>query len=179
MVEWFTYNSLVPMITGTILVIIFLGLAFASREKMMVYIALGVGTLTLFTVVCEKLIVTDREEVENTVAILADHVRNNNSAGILGYISDKMPQTAASAQRDMDRVDFESCIVTGFKSFSGPEPGDNKAKIDFVVIVRGSTQTMTSPQHGQFQVTLNMERESTGQWKILDYAVSNPRAGLR
>ena len=176
MTYWLTENSTVPMITGAILVVILLFMAFSGRDRLLAYAALGIGVLTIATVICERVIVTDQEEVTQTLHILADHVANNDTDAILGYISKKVPKLATRAASDMDLVNFESCRLLGTNYFIGPESGNKLAEICFVVVVSGTAKQ----GHGtaNFKVTLNLEEESDGNWKILDYQRSSPMAGV-
>ena len=50
MTYWLTENSTVPMITGAILVVILLFMAFSGRDRLLAYAALGIGILTITTV---------------------------------------------------------------------------------------------------------------------------------
>ena len=176
MTYWLTENSTVPMITGAILVAVLLFMAFSGRDRLLAYTALAIGILTIAIVVCERVIVTDQEEVTQLLCVLADHVSNNDTEAILGYMSKKNPQLAARAASDMDRVKFESCRLLGTNEFVGPEPGNKLAKISFVVVVSGKAEQGAGTAN--FKVTLDLEEESEGNWKILNYEHSSPMAGV-
>ena len=176
MTYWLTENSTVPMITGAILVVVLLFMAFSGRDRLLAFVAMGIGILTIATVVCEKMIVTDQEQITEKLYVLADHVANNNTDGILEHISKQNPKTAANAVNDMDRVIFESCRLLGTSYFVGPESGNEQAEICFVVVVSGSAKRGGGGT-ANFKVTLNLERES-GQWKILNYKYQSAQAGV-
>jgi len=142
------------------------------------FAAIGFGILTFAVVLCERIIVTDQEEVTSTLYVLADHVANNNTDGILGYISKKHPETAARAANDMDQVDFESCRLLGTNYFKGPEADNDLAEIQFVVVVSGNARKYGTG-NSNVKVKLNLERESEGNWKILTYEVYPPQAGMK
>jgi len=176
MTYWLTENSTVPMITGAILVVILLFMALSARDRLLALAALLIGVLTIAIVVCERMIVTDQEEITQTLHVLADHVANNNTEGILGYISKQHPEVASRATSDMGKVNFESCRLLGTNYFTGPKSGNKQAEICFVVVVSGTARQ----GHGSanFKVTLNLEEESESDWKILDYKYSSAMAGV-
>ena len=164
------------MITGAILVVILLFMAFTGRDRLLAYAALGIGLLTFAVVLCERIVVTDQEEITQTLHVLADHVANNNTQGILDHISKQHPKVANRAISDMDKVKFESCRLLGTNYCIGPESENKLAEICFVVVVSGTAQQ----GHGtaNFKVTLNLEEESESNWKILDYKYSSAMAGV-
>ncbi len=178
MIYWLTENSTVPMVTGVILTLIFMGLAFSSREKVMVYIAIGIGGLTFCTVLCERLYVTEQEEVTSILSELADFVATNNTNGIVGYVAAEAEVTKQRVISDMGRATFESCRVIGTNYFAGSQPGKNEAEICFAVSVSGSSQEIGGTSFGQFKVTVNFIKDKKDKWKIVDYQVESPLAGV-
>ncbi len=179
MTYWLTENSTVPMITGAILVVILLFMALSGRDRFLAFAALGIAALTITTVVCERIIITDQERVTETLYVLADHVSNNQTDEILKYISKKIPETAASAVNDMDRVVFESCRLLGTNYFTGPKSGNKQAEICFVAVATGMLKQGGHRGTGQFKVTLHLEEESEGNWKILTYKYESAQASVK
>jgi len=166
------------MITGAIVVVLLLLMAFSGRDRLLAFVALGVGVLTFAVVMCERVIVTDQEEVTQTLHVLADHVANNNTAGILEYISEKHPETATRAENEMAKYKFESCRLLGTNYFKGPEDGNELAEINFVVVAAGTGKRLGKGS-GNVKVTLFLERVSEGNWKIKNYTFDNPLAGMK
>ena len=179
MTYWLTENSTVPMITGAILVIILLLMAFTGRDRLLALAAIVIGTLTVSIVVCEQIIVTDQEQITADLYLLADYVSNNDTDAILEHISQKQPETAANAIRDMDRVVFETCRLLGTNYFKGPDSGNMQAEIRFVVVATGMLKQGGYGGTGNFKITLKMEEESEGTWKILTYNHEPAQAGVK
>lgn len=179
MTYWLTENSTIPMISGAILVVILLLMAFSARDRLLTLVAMVIAILTITVVVCERAIVTDQERITETLHVLADHVSNNNTDGILEYISQKNPQTSAKAINDMDRVNFMSCRLLGTNYFIGPESGNKQAEIGFVVVATGHLKGGQGGGTGNFEITLNLEEESEGNWKILKYKHEYAQAGAK
>ena len=133
MTNWFTENSTVPMVTGALLVIILLGLAFSSRERLMVYMALVVGAMTAGTVICERMIVTDQEEVMQCVYDLADAVQANDRASVVAFVSRSRQDTIDRVNSEMPRYDFDRCRIVGRNYFKSEVDGPETAEICFIV----------------------------------------------
>lgn len=167
------------MVSGTLMVVVLLMMAFAGREKRLFQLAVVVGLLTAATVICEQLIVTDREAVEETVFRLATMVQSNDVEGVVNSISKTQDTTRQRARSEMNRYDFDTCRVAGTTHFDSREDGGVKtAEITFTVTV--SVRGYSGPEtvYGQRRVTLVFEKESDGQWRVINYSHEDPRVGV-
>lgn len=178
MTVWFTENSTFPMVTGVILVIILLGLAFTAREKIMLYLAVIVGLLTAGTVICERMIITDQEEVMQCVYELADAVQANDKAAVVSFVSKNRDDTIARVNAEMPRYDFDSCRIVGKNYYTADVTGPDSAEICFIVSVKVRIGGQTDTLWGQRKITLNFQREGDGNWRIIDYSHEDPRGSL-
>ena len=87
MTSWFTDDAFFPVITGGILAIVFFVFFVMSREKVMLYISVGIALLVGGIFVCEQLIVTEREKIVSIVYDLAFQVRSNDVEGVVSHMS--------------------------------------------------------------------------------------------
>lgn len=180
MLSWFTESALIPMVVGTALVFCFLGFAFAFRNRAMLYIALVILALTAGTAVTERLIVTDKEAVQQTVREIVTNVEDNDLTGLLEYVSKKREDTRSRLKANLPRYVVTSCRITGFKNFEITQESEPKtAVIDFVVFAHGTRKSDGQMGRPNPQVTLTFEKESDGQWRIVNYSYSNPRGNLK
>lgn len=176
---WFTENSTVPMVTGTLMVILLLVMAFSARETRILQLAFFIGLITAATVVCEYLIVTDREQVTETVYRLADLVEANDVPGVLSYVSKQRQDTRDRVAAEMPRYDFDNCRIIGVNYFeSGNSQTKDTAEICFVVTVRVRLESGPETLFGQRRVILEFERDSDGQWRVIRYSHEDPRGGV-
>ena len=164
MLSWFTDNSIFPMVSGTILVVILLAMAFSAREKVLVYVALVIAALTAGTVLCEKLIVTDVEKVEQAVGEIADAVQANDRERVVSFISKKRQDTIDRVNAEMPQYDFSSCRVLG-TNYSNLSPGPPKTiehcfVVSFRVRVNGSPEQI--PGHRKIILTFEEQPEAPG-----------------
>ena len=170
---------MIPLVTGTFLVLAFLGLAVSAREKTMLYAAMTIAALTAGIVITEKLIVTDREAVTEIVYSLAKAVEANDMEAVLRRVSDQREDAKQEIRNEMPRYSFESIRVLGIADFSLEDEVDPKqAVIDFVVLAHGRLVAHGQGQHVQRRVRLYFQKESDGQWKMIDYDHSDPRSGV-
>ena len=178
MISWFTENSIAPLITGVLLAITFFALAFSFRDKVMFYIGLVVALTTAATVITESLIVTDQEAVREVVYQLADCVRSNDSAGVIGYVKKGEELLTKDIRQNMAMLDIETCNVLGFVSFSATEDGKPQtANIDFSVW--GNGQYGRSGRFtGRRRVTLDLEKDKEGNWKVINYDHFDPSSNV-
>jgi hypothetical protein len=175
MLEWFTEDSTVPMVLGTILTIVFLGFWISSREWIMGLIAAIIAFLTIGTVLTETLIETSHEEITERVYSLADHVQANDRGAVIGFVHSDRSDTVKRINQEMPRYNFVACRIIGEKSFE--LVSDNQANISFVVSARVSVDQHPQSHFVHRQIDLEFEKED-GEWVILGYQHSYPNAGL-
>ena len=175
MTYWLTEDAFMPMLIGIFMATILLLMAWSARNKIVFFAALLVAALTAGVVVTEAAIVTDREQVTDLVYELARHVRANDADEIARHISPDAPEIATRMRGQMERFEVLSCSIAGVNDFSAE---DGKATIDFVAwgqgkVRRGGFESAANPR-----VELELQKQPDESWKIIGYAISNPRSGI-
>jgi hypothetical protein len=179
MISWFTENSLIPLVTGTFLVLAFLGLAISAREKTMLFVAMIVAALTAGIVITETLVVTDREAVTEIVYSLAQSVEANDMESVLSHVSPDREDAKERIRNEMPKYSFDTVRVIGIADFSSTTDLDPKqAAIDFAVMARGREKAHGQGGHVQRRVQLKFQKGADGQWRMIDYSHSGPRSGV-
>jgi NTP pyrophosphatase (non-canonical NTP hydrolase) len=179
MISWFTEEAIFPLITGGILSLVFIILAYTSREKNMLFVGLIIAALAGGVFVCEQLIVTEKEEITAVVYELAEAVRNNDTAGVVKHISPTRADTIARAEGEMPRYLFDICRLAGITKYEDDATNPKAKKITFTVNFRVALLPDRTPIPGQRAVVLTFERNAGGQWKITDYSHHDPRGNVR
>jgi ketosteroid isomerase-like protein len=175
MLEWFTESAFFPSCIGVMLAIVFVGLAFSTGETIMLKAALVVALLITVLNVIEVSIVTDREQVENSLYDMASAMRQNDFEHVFEYLDrEELVQRARAELRD---ATCHSCNITAIKEVTVGQAGES-AVADFVAFARASNKGFPSPTPIQRRIKLSMEKRSGG-WKIVDFETSDPRAGFR
>ena len=179
MLSWFSEDATLPFISGMVLAVILFLLFVSSRNKVMLYLSIGIALLAGAIFACEQLVVTDREEIVVIVGDLADQVQDNNVAGVVKWLSPEHQETIDRASREMPNYRFDTCKVSGINDFEDDAANPNVKKISFVVFFRASSAKGKEKIPGQREVTLTFEKDAAGEWKVIDYAHRDPRKNVR
>lgn len=180
MITWFTEDSFVPLITGSLMALALFGLAIAHYNRVMFMIAISVALATGGVVFVESWIVTDKESIEKLVRQLGKAVEKNDIETIVSAISPTTPNDVrARARQEMERYIIHSCRLVDFTDFkidTSSQP--NTAETTFVVFARGADRFgNTGTAHER--VTLMLEKDTSSEWKIIGYSHTYARAGQR
>ena len=174
MLEWFTENAFFPSCIGVLLAIAFIGLAFSSGEMVMMKIGLAIAALTAILVATEIMIVTDREQVENSLYDMASAMQRNDFEHVFEYMgSQELVSRAKSHLRD---AKCHACNITAINDIEMMSDGTN-ANADFVAFARASNAAHPSPIPFQQRIKLIFKKKAD-DWKIVDFETSDPRAGI-
>lgn len=172
MLEWFTESAFFPSCIGILLTIVFIGLAFSSGEMIMMKIGLGIALLTALLITTEILIVTDREQVENSLYDMADAMRENDFDRVFRYLdSDELVDRAKANLRN---AKCHSCNITAINEVVVK---DGTATADFAAFAKASNQSFPTPMPIQQRIKLFFTKRGE-KWKITDFNTSDPRAEL-
>lgn len=156
------------------------GLFWLMSKRNVFAVLAGLAFLLMVTaIVVERMIVTDQEKISETLDHLADAVRNNNEAELLLRISDRAPEVEQAARGHLKRWEIDYCSITWKEaaaingSASPPE-----ANVRFSAFVRGHEKSEGGLEGGDvIGIKLRLQRESDGEWRVVDYALYSPRNG--
>ena len=179
MLSWFTEDATFPFISGMVLAVVFFLLFVSSRSKPMLYISIVIAMVAGGIFTCENMIVTEREEIVAIVGDLAVQVKTNNVAGVVKHLSPEHQQTIDRASNEMPKYKFTVCNLSGITDFGNDESNPNARVVSFVVNFRAAINPHTEMIPGQRKVSLTFERDSAGQWKVIEYSHSDPRGKIR
>ena len=175
MTYWLTEDAFIPMLTGIFVASVLLLMAWSARNKIVMLLALSVAAVTAVIVVTEMSIVTDRETVTDMIYELARHVQKNDVEAITKHISPQVPEVADRMRGRFEQYKVEACSIIGINEFFSE--GDN-AMIDFVAWGQGGQRRGGMEGAANPRVVLKLRKHEDGNWKIIDYSVSNPRSGF-
>lgn len=174
MLEWFTESAFFPSCIGVMLAIVFVGLAFSSGETVMLKWAVVIALLVAALNIIEVSIVTNREQVENSLYDMASAMRKNDFEHVYGYLDrEDLVRRARSQLRD---ATCHSCNITAINEVLIEKDG-TAASADFVAFARASDKSFPSPTPLQRRIKLFFEKRGD-TWKVVDFNTSDPRAGF-
>ena len=172
---WLTENAFQPMMIGLLLVFVAWTFWFISRKRELMITAIAVGVSTFGIVVIETFVVTDAEQLRKDVASVAAAVQSNDVDATLSFISPGAQIMIDDAKREMREINFKKLSV---KRFNEPKIDLDsippKANISFNAIVladcsQSNRYGNVARVNGAARVTLFYEKNSDGDWKLVDY----------
>ena len=170
----FFQNPVYVVLGGFLLLVIIFYFWTQTRFSWLLYVMGTVLLAAIGLIVLERLIVTDEEAIKQTLAELSGNVERNDIEGSLAFFSPSMIDVQTRARNEMPSYHFQSCRITQYKEIADIGSSDQKL-VTFNVYV-----DVTAPSFHNFkgktlrEVTLTLERDESGEWKIVDYAHRMP-----
>jgi hypothetical protein len=134
---------------------------------------IGVAAIVGVGLIVERLVVTDREAVENTLDAAVAAVKRNDLAGALGCISPSAEAPRNLTRWVFGRVDFQEAHIGDLdikiSRLSSPPTADAK----FLAVGKGKDRKGEWPYQGFAQhVTLQLRLEG-GRWLVTGYKLED------
>jgi hypothetical protein len=177
MFDFFFENSFrVVIFVVPLLIILFVSSQLFTKPKLMYWGIAGV-VLLIGWVVIERLVVTDREYLDQAIYFMSDCVQRNDVDGLLEYVSVNSKQTYRRVEKEFPDYQFRSCNIVRRNDL---QIDDTKApptaRIDFTVFV-DLDATIRYGYNGPAQrnVVLEFEKESDGVWRVVNFEHYDPR----
>ncbi|MDX1945479.1 MAG: hypothetical protein SFU86_08720 [Pirellulaceae bacterium] len=144
--------------------------------------ALGVViAITAGLLITERLVVTDREAIRQTLAEIARDVQSNDVAKVVRHIAPDRPDMAIRARTEMPNYRFTECRVTKVHGIDVNERANPRtALVEFNVVVAGSFRQGGMEASGNYPrwVRLHLVKDKAGQWLVYDYEHAEPHRML-
>ncbi|MFM7117422.1 MAG: hypothetical protein ACKO0N_12385 [Planctomycetota bacterium] len=150
-----------------------------SKRNLFAVLAVLSFLLMTAAIIVERVLVTDQEKISQTLDELADAVRSNNEAELLLWISDRAPEVEQAARGHLKRFEIDYCSIT-WKELAAINGNANppEADVRFSAFVRAQERSEGGLEGGDvIGIKLRMQKESDGEWRVVDYALYNPRNG--
>jgi len=166
------------LILGALLALA-VGAGWASTGKRSLLVLLGVVILLMIGgLVAERLVVTDREAIENTLTEIARDVKENDLQALVRHIYSGAPQIKAKAEAELPNYTFKDCRVTKIHSTDvDPTVEPRSAIVEFNIIAEGSFREGGLEYTDRIPrwVRLHMVQEKDGRWTVQDYKHEQPQ----
>ena len=108
-------DPLPAIFVGVIVESILIALFFATQKRLWIIPIAGVLLLLFALVLVERLVITEREEVENTIDEIAAAILANDVEAVLSHLSDSNRKSRARARWAMDRVEVHGVKLSGLE----------------------------------------------------------------
>jgi hypothetical protein len=174
---WFVESPWPILMLGLAIEVVLAIALWRTGRSNIVGAMVAVGMATLGLIVIERMIVTDVEQVEDTLSEAARSLEANDVAGLLATFADDSPKR--------NEVQTVLAHVTVREARIG---GDLEIRVDTLAVPHSATARFTGRVNARdnrgsipyehfirtFSVTLHRQ---DGHWRIYDYAEAEPRGG--
>jgi hypothetical protein len=168
-----------PVVLGIITAVILGFVWLQTGRRPFIYGLSAVIVLTILVIVIERVVVTDREEVDSVLRQAARAVEKNELAGVLRLIHPESPGMRAQAEAEFPKYKFESVSIKQNLKITLDQPGDaNEAEATFNVMVIGSDRAGTMEHVRVPRYVIVKFRKDGDTWKAYSYEHHDPREGL-
>lgn len=168
---------------GIVIGMILLGGLIQTGRKSLLYGAIAAFLCTLGLVVLERVTITPREQVKATLTVIAHDLEQNDVEAIVDHVSPENEKLRGEARRRMGDIEITDVdIKRNLKVQLYEQHGSDYAEARFNCVIRfnvprassmGFDADQTLPQF--FVVRF---RNEEGHWRIRDYEMQDPRAGM-
>jgi hypothetical protein len=150
-----------------------------TGQAWLLYLLLLILALTVGAIVLERLVVTDREQVDATLHVIARLVEKNDIEAALEYAHS--PAVRAQAAGELPQYHFQQItIARNLQIQVFPKHLPPKATAEFnVLVVFGTRDGSWSNQRLVRYVEVTLLKEEDGQWRVSAYSHYDPMRGVR
>ena len=144
-----------------------------TGQGRLLWAMLGVGAVVLVGLVVERLVVTDREAVENTLDACVAAVKANDINRLSECISPTAPQVRAEARFVLGRVEVQKAAITDLEITINRLTSPPTAKAKFRAIGAGRDRKGEFPYQGFAEfITVELRLEGD-RWLVSGYQPEN------
>lgn len=168
-------NPLPAIFLGVVVEGVLVALLLGTRKKIWLAPILGVLVLAVGLVVVERLVITEREEVEYTVDSIATALVANDVGAVLSHLSDSAHESRARAEWAMGRVQIDSASVSGLEITVNELTSPPTAKAVFSGVIKFEDRKKEYPYKAyasRFELEFRKEGE---RWKVTGHQELDPR----
>jgi len=170
-------SPLLIIISALVLLLIIYYFWTQTRLKWILHLMAAIALIAIGLVIIERIVVTDREAIKTTLTDLAGRVETNDVDGALSYFAQSAKATRDRAAREMPGYKFRSCRIMNFQDFEpNADTGLKTCEVTFIVRVDVVAPTFAWDGPAVRTVTLTLQKEPSGAWKVLNYSHYDPRS---
>lgn len=147
-----------------------------SGRKEALYAAAGLFIFFVALIIVERLMISDREAIRETIIHIARSVEKNDHQAVYAAIHPKAVDVLTLAQSEMPQYRFQECRITRVEETVINSTAKPKtAEVEFYVAARGSfKEGGFAEQSIPRIVRLFLEQDSDGKWKVTNYTHRAP-----
>lgn len=178
--SWFVEHPFYIAAIGIGAIVILGGSWIKTGRRELLYLLGAATALTIVLLAVERLVVTEREAVRDTLQQMARDVEKNDLRLVLSHVhEDAAPSIVEQAEYEFPSQKFKSVKIwenkLEIKIHSERDPPEATAK--FFVTIKGDFWKGQHPnQTVLLDVTINFRQDDEGNWKLYsyDYRLAEP-----
>ena len=178
--SWVVEQPIVILFVGAFLLAATGAIWVQTRDRRALIALSSVILFTGLWLLAERLVVTDVEQVKQTIRTIAQELENNNVEAVVNYISAENPTLREEVRRTLSLVTVKkvsikrnlTATVIHRSAFTSAE-----ARFNAVATVEGRRGMLGKRLVPQFLVV--RLRKEGDDWRVRSYERSDPRDGLR
>ncbi len=170
--QWILENPWPAGVVGAVFVVGFLSAWGQTGQKKYLGAAAAVAVVALALVVVEHLIVTPREEVEQTIHEIAQALEQNDTQRVLSYLHPQAQLARTALRRVLPQVKIYWARASDIRVELSPENDPQRARVKVFGTIRFEYRMREMPE--RFQRTYAREVEAIlvrhqGRWLVRGY----------
>jgi hypothetical protein len=169
-ITWFTENPTPILIMGGIAIVVLLVFFLRSGRAVLLMAMAGVALFMALTVLIDRLVVTDREQVANVIYQGAADAQRNDLNAIMAIISPSAAQVREEAQHWIGQAKLDDVSISAMDVELNRSANPLTATADFRVFAHGQILDRGTPYPVNYPVhlTVHLQREPAG-WLVTSY----------
>jgi hypothetical protein len=177
---WLTENPFPVLLIGSLTTAILAGGWLRTGSKWLLFAVIAAIAVTVGLVLAERWIVTDREQVTQTLHDLAAVVERNEVATALNYAYSKAPAVRNQAANELPLYRFSEVNIKSnlkVEVFPKLDPPMATAEFNVVVVLTTRDGLITNRRIPRY-LEVTFYKEDGGQWRVGAYNHFDPRRGF-
>jgi hypothetical protein len=177
---WLFENPFPAIVIGALTAAILAGGWLRTGYRWLCYLMIAAILLTVASVLVERAVVTDREQVTQTLHEIAALVERNEIEAALKYAYSGSPQVRRQAAAELPLYEFTEVNIKRnleIEVFADHKPPKATAEFNVTVVLSSKTGGF----HGRVPryVEATFFKEEDGQWRVGAYSHFEPTRGYR
>jgi hypothetical protein len=174
------YEQPMPILLmgGVLVAALFVGYVKTGHRALIAAVVLAIA-LVIGLLMLERMVVTDREQVEDVLRTIAADVERNDIDGALRYVLPTAPGVE-HARSELKRIRFEEVNIKPnleIELFPDRAPPTAEARFNVVVVASSPQMGFGADRYPRYvEVTFVKEGD---RWMVRDYAHYEPTRGMR
>jgi hypothetical protein len=175
------YNPFLLAFIGCVLAVAAFGVWLQSGRKEALFAAAALVAVFVILIVVERMMISDREAIAATLAKVARDLETNNREAVYALIHPSKPELIAQAKAELPGYQFTEFRITKIQDTKvQTEAKPKTAVVEFNIIAKGTYKQFAeaSGQSVPRFIRLNLEQDTDGKWKVVDYYHDAPQAAI-